>query len=570
MTSDKQFNTAIFIFCALGAVSYLHPYHIHPLRTYYHDALICLGLLIACMTIARTERPVWRFPALLMIPLGIAVLVCLQIVLGIVVDASDLALPLVYFLLCALAMIFGASMAAQTGGAARLCFGLAIMHLLAAMLSLVMQQIQVAGVDATPFVMFISHTAQDTIRPYANVAQPNQLALLYCLALASAWYLYQRFHLSALVGTLLAVLLLWGLALTQSRIGWIITPLFVLICWPKKSDERALDRVLLALLLALYLSFVLGLPQLGQWLGFASGSVAGHVGGRSERLVLLQQAWRMAAEHPWLGVGWFGFCAEQVRIAADFTPTTYAEHAHNWIMNFAAELGWPATITIFSGLLWWAVQTCVLVKASAAVRFASLFLAAVLVHSMVEFPLWYAFVLIPVGVLMGMLHQLRWPAEGVHVPAKLVMTLGMFSCLVFLLITLDYQRVVAGFSVLRNGKGQTNVGKERLIRPSFTLFPEYFAYFELMQLTPKEGMSGAQIAFVERMSQRFGYVHVLNKLAEVYVLNGQGKQAQRTMLTLQRLHPFSYAEYYDYWKAHAILDARYALVLATMPARDSH
>lgn len=578
MQSEKHSTTAIFIFCAFGLISYLNPQHIHPLRTYYNEILIFFGLILSTVYLARHQAPKLRFPALLLLPLGILSLVLLQVFLGIVVDAFDMALPISYFLLCSLALIVGASIASQPGGAYRLCFGLAIMHLLAALLSLVMQQLQLAGVDASPFIMTIAREAQLSMRPYANVAQPNQLALLFCLALGSVWYLYQLSRLSAWGAALLTAMLLWGIALTQSRIGWVILPLFALLCSQRKQGERTVDRLLLVTLLALYVSLVLGLPQIGKWMGFSSGSVTAHVGGRSERLVLLQQAWHMAAEHPWLGVGWFGFGAEQVRIAADFTSTTYAEHAHNWLLNFAAELGWPATILIFGALAWWTVQTCVvnkltqltqLTKATLAVRFASLCLVAVLVHSMVEFPLWYAFVLAPVALLMGMLHQLRWPAEGAVVPRKLIVGAGLFSCLLMLVFTLDYQRVVAGFNILRTDQSRSESGKAGLARPDWTLFPTYFLYFDLMRMTPHEGMSAQQIAAVERMSHRFGYVHVLNKLAEVYVLNGQTEKAERTLLTLQRLHPNSYPEYFDYWKTQSALDARYRTVLLAMPKRDA-
>jgi tRNA(Glu) U13 pseudouridine synthase TruD len=82
-------------------------------------------------------------------------------------------------------------------------------------------------------------------------------------------------------------------------------------------------------------------------------------------------------------------------------------------------------------------------------------------------------------------------------------------------------------------------------------------------------MSAADIAKLERMSQRFGFVHILNKLAEVYVLNGQVNKAGRMMLTLQRLHPDAYPAYFDYWKAQSVLNSRYRTVFEQMPKRDS-
>jgi O-antigen ligase len=568
MRSEKTIYYAIFVLFGLGLLSYLHPQHIHPLRTYYHDILIFLGLIAALLVMAVRQSVRLYFPAVLLLPTAILGLIALQATVGIVsLVGAELILPIAYLLLCAAAMILGASLLAYPLAAQLLCVGLAIMHLFAALLSLVMQQLQLAGVDATPFVMYMAPGAQ--LRPFANVAQPNQLALLFCLALGSLWYLYQTMRLPEKISILLTLCLLWGLVLTQSRIGWLIIPLFAVLAGQTKAGGRSINRTVLGGLLLLYIALVLGLPQLGQWLGFSSASVAAHVGGRSERLVLLQQAWQMAAEHPWLGVGWFGFGAEQVRIAADFSSTTYAEHSHNLLLNFAAELGWPATISIFSGLIWWLWQCCINVKASMPVRFAIFCLIAVGVHSMVEFPLWYAYVLMPVGLLMGMLHQLRWPAAGRVVPRAAIVVPSVAALFAMVLLTADYQRVVNGFNILRTGKTYTEADKRALTRPEFTLFGEYFLYFDVMGATAHEGMSAGEIAAVEHMSGRFGFVHILNKLAEVYALNGQPQKAERTMVTLQRLHPYSYPEYFDYWKSQAELDQRYAAVFIAMPKRDA-
>jgi hypothetical protein len=281
----------------------------------------------------------------------------------------------------------------------------------------------------------------------------------------------------------------------------------------------------------------------------------------------------MIKQYPWFGVGWFGFGGEQVKIAADFPSTIYAEHSHNLVLNLMAELGVPASLLILGGLLFWFYQTCV-ARAAAKnnqVAFVMLSLIAVGVHSMVEFPLWYAYVLLPISVLMGMLHQMRWPTRGwaVTVPRVVPVVISVMGMVVLVLVTLDYQRVVNGFKAFRQSQTIAAVPQDSIVRPTWTLLPDYFDYFQLMKVTPKEKMLAQEIAFVERMSLRFGYVHVLNKLAEVYVFNGQPAKAQRSLQTLQRLHPVAYPAYFDYWQSLAQNDERFALVFLQMPKRDA-
>ncbi len=572
MASKKNIALSLSISGFFVLFSYLHPYHIHPYRTYYHDALAIIGLLIVYSFVIKHDFVTITFPKLLLLPVAVILLTVYQVIFGLTVAPHDLLFPFIYLFLFCLALIVGATFAHQASGSELICLSFAIAHLLAGLLSVIMQLIQITGIDATPAVMFIARESQPFMRPYANVAQPNQLALLFCFSLASVWYLYQRRFFNQWASVVVVLVLLMGLALTQSRIGWMIVPAFALVHMFKTQDERSISRWFLVVMVLLYAALVFGLPIMGQHVGFASGSVAEHIGGRSERMVLMQQAWHMATQHPWLGVGWFGFGPEQVRIAADFGSTTYAEHSHNLILNLAAELGFPATILICLGLAWWAIQ-CFFIKAvTVPIRFAGLFFVAVFVHSMVEFPLWYAFVLIPVGILMGMVHQLRWPSEGVLLgrPAKSVITVILGGAFLFMaLITWDYQRVTAGFRVLRWQQSGYVVDISPSERPAFTLFPQFFDYFKLTKMVAREGMSDTDIAFAERMSHRFGYVHVLSKMAEIYTLNGKPEQAARTMQTLQRLHPIAYPEYYDYWKAQAALDVRYEVVFKTMLARDA-
>ncbi|MDE2429857.1 MAG: O-antigen ligase C-terminal domain-containing protein [Burkholderiales bacterium] len=436
-----------------------------------------------------------------------------------------------------------------------------------ALISVVLQHIQVFRINATQYVMYIGKEFQSNLRPFANVGQPNQLVLLFFLAIASIIYLYQREKINIFVVYLVFAMLLWRAALTQSRIGWVIIPMYALFLffW---GGNRRLVNVAIGIIVA-YVIFVILLPNFGKMLGIPVASIANHVGGRSERIVLWKQAWHMAAEHPWFGVGWAGFGPEQVRIAADFGSSTYAEHSHNMILNFAAELGWPVTIVFFGYLTWWFYQTCIRPKQTAEIRFATMCLLAVFVHSMVEFPLWYAYVLIPVAVLMGMLDQMRWPSKGVQVHSSIVVSFLAITVFCMAAVTWDYQRVVAGFKALRLQLAGEKFDPKMMAMPQYTFFPQFFEYFRLMQIKPREGMSAQDIAYFEHWSRRFGFVHILNTMAEIYVLNGEPKKASREMLTLQRLHPDLYPEYFDYWKARAAQDQRYRAIFLEMPKRDA-
>lgn len=568
MSNKNNINFAIL---GLSIVfSYLLPIHIHPLRTFYQDAIVILGLLLAILSLSLNGQLKLRFNGLSLIGIGLASCILCQFLLEHSQALEDLFIPCLYLLLLPFAYSVGASLSTEREQQEKLCLAFAYAYVLAGALSVAMQIVQISGLHLGSLVMFISN-AGSFPRPYANVAQPNQLALMLCFALASTWFLYRKIKITKTVAIVAAVTLIVGLVFTQSRIGWIILPVFCFYIWKTQTDvnERRAPAAFFMLLLMAYFLMVFGLSHIIGHFGFSGGSVAEHVGGRSERMGLWAQAWSMAAHHLWFGVGWGGFGPAQVQIAADFPSSTYAEHAHNIVLNFAAELGWPLTVLIFTGLGCWFYRACMQPVKTSTRQFAILCLIAVFVHSLVEFPLWYGYVLFPTAIFMGMLHQMRWSGGGVMIRKALIIPVVVFGLFLTGAITWDYQRVVTGFNVLRWEQSGTKVDVRLLEQPEFTFFSQFFAYFKLMKIEPAEGMSKETIAYVEHWTPRFGFVHILNKMAEIYVLNGAPEKAERMMQTLQRLHPDLYPDYFDYWKAKGNIDARYRVVFVNMPRRDA-
>ncbi len=580
MASDKNSKLALGIFALALFASLLNPVHGLPYITFYQDLLVCMAG-VAALTFFMAENNArttsddapspdpkikLRFPALLAIPFGIIGMICLQIMLGKIELTGSVIIPVLYLLLCACALILGATLSLRSDGADKAITYVGSAYVLAALISVVLQQLQILDIDAMPLVMSMQKGTQIPMRPYANLAQPNQLALIYFFSLATVWYFYRTEKFPAWACALSAALILWGIVLTQSRIGWILIPVFYAYTLKDLIRSKHTGSLAITLLAAAYVVLNLLLPQLSQALGFAAGAAADHVGGRSERTVLWQIAWQLAAQHPWLGVGWYGYGAGQVNMAADFGPAIQVAHSHNLILNLAAELGWPAAIIITASLAWWFYQTCLKTPQTMAVQFFSLCFMAVGVHSMVEFPLWYAYVLLPVSMFMGMAHQMRWHRAGKDVYRNVALLGFIFSSLVAVFILLDYGRVVRGFKELVVIEMGYQPQEENLKKPALTIFPTYFEFFKLARIKPHDGMSPEEIAYIETWSKRFGTIPALSLLAEVYVLNGLPDKAIRTMTTMQRLHPIAYPKFHERWKAKAAQDQRYMVVFLSIPS----
>ncbi len=571
-------NTQFFLALAIClVVAYLLPYHANPFRAFYNDWFAIFGVVIAIALISQEKKISLRIPSIIVIPFGLILIVMIQTFFGMLTFKWDAILPIAYFIGAALCLILGATVSLSGKGASGLCKTLAYSHLFAGLVSVVIAVIQFCGVDGTfaPFVLQLNHSV--AIRPYANVAQPNQLALLFCLSIASVWWLYQSGKLKATVATVMVLFLLSGLVLTQSRIGWVIIPLFFLFTWlwQQRGDNDSAIKVIAmwwsAGFTLLYGTLVICLPKIAALIGVIVVPVADHVGSGSgsERMALIQQAWQISLAHPWFGAGWYEFGSQQVQIAADANAFEYSQYAHNIIFNFAAETGWLITLSLFSALGYWFYKSCLRRHISKEIAFATLFFIAVLVHSLVEFPLWYAYVLLPTTLLMGMVHQEQFGTKKIQISRIYVTILFCVMSLSLVAVTTDYRRVVLGYRALAWESIGLKADEGSTDKPKYTLFPQYYDYFRFAKTKAHTGMSVDEIAFMERISHRFGYPPVLMRMSFVYALNAQQDNAVRAMLTLRKLYRSQYSEGYDVWKSMAEAEPEiYAAVFQRLPKPD--
>lgn len=513
-----------------------------------------------------------RIPWVAVIPFGLAVVILMQALLGMLTVGWDAVLPIAYLVTAAFACALGATLSTTKHGAHCLCKSIVLAHVFAGVVSAGIASLQFFSVESHfgSFVMPMPHKMTG-VRPFANVAQPNQLALLFCMAIAGIWWLLQERQIRGLVAFVTVLILAWGLALTQSRIGWLIVPTFAIMAWSwhRKEEFLKISRRAIIALIAIYSGFIIALPYLSSAIGTSTASLVDRVGGQSERLILFKQAFHISANHPFFGAGWYEFGPEQVNIGAQFLPSVYSQHAHNMILNLAAEVGWLVTIVVLGAGGYWIMRVWRYPKINKETCFAMMFFAAVLIHSLVEFPLWYAYVLLPFALLIGMVHQEQLNSRAWHIPKMPVgwglLAVAMMIGLVFTAI--DYRRVVIGFRALGMHSFGLASDDKAMNKPAYTIFPHFYDYFSFARYSARKGMSDVEITNMEQVSLRFGYAPVLMRMSLVYALNGRPEESYKSLMTINRLHPRHYKEAYFNWKSMTISDPGiYQPIFTRLPA----
>ena len=264
-------------------------------------------------------------------------------------------------------------------------------------------------------------------RAVGNLRQPNHLcSLLLWGGVATAWLTEARVIRRA-AGAALALLLMFAVVLSASRSG--VIGAVVLALWGA-LDRRLSGRVRVALLLS-PLAYALLWAGAAAWAhhsqqvfeGETRFSAAGDIS--SSRFGIWANTLSLIRMHPWVGVGFGEFNFAWTLTPFPGRPIAFFDHAHNLPLHLATELGLPLAALVL-GLLGWALWCAwragqagpagaarppgptdptgrpETTTAASHLRAAFVMVLMVLVHSLLEYPLWYAYFLLPAAFALGL------------------------------------------------------------------------------------------------------------------------------------------------------------------------
>ena len=367
------------------------------------------GLVMLVAPVPALQRSALRSVAPLVAVLAIGVLACtLSMALGRLPSSPGGGVLGILGLAIAVAL-YGASAGASGDSAFPRAFAIALV--VGGLCSAVVAMVQVFAFDHVDGRL-ISIPVQRG-RAGGNIGQPNQLAdtlvwgLIGLVSLArTGWRGFRgRRGLLAAVGVA-ALLMILGVVLTGSRTGMVA--LVLLAAWG--IADRQLARPLRVALLVSP-----GVAALTQWLvgvGAHAVGVALVLTDRTDggitayRSEIWSNCLALIGEQPWVGVGW-----GQFNMAWTLTPFAsrqvgLLDNAHNLPLQLAVELGVPVAV-VMMGLLLWAFCDAVrrvwwfAGEGGVNARSALAVVMVVGLHSMLEYPLWYAYLLLPTTWAFG-------------------------------------------------------------------------------------------------------------------------------------------------------------------------
>ncbi|MES2978073.1 MAG: Wzy polymerase domain-containing protein [Pseudomonadota bacterium] len=526
-SSSRIISPFWMAFSALSlSLAWLLPNHSQPWLSFHSDAWAALMLLLVGGFVLVKARFAVSWNALSMLTALVCLVPLLQYATGQVALFGVAWINFAYLLGFLVALLAGSAWEARSPRQCGDYLFLAIMVAAAVSVGLQLTQFfQLQGFG--PWIL-----PPRGYRHFANMAQPNQLASLLILAVLGCGWQFHFRRLPGAVAFVLAAWLLLGVALTESRTAWLNFSMIVLavLIWRAKMPSRAFVLCVLALGV-FYALCVLALPYANHAVGGAE-QTARSTSGDARWL-----AWKMFLEavlsRPWAGFGWgqlghaqFLMLDEKVLSGANFLQS------HNLILDLLLWNGVVLGSTIVLVLAFCCVQMVRRIREFPELVQA-LFAAVLGLHAMLEFPLQYAYFLLPFGLVLGALGQ-GGVTRRVHASAgaRALTGAAYLAAAAVLAVTIsDYFKVESSLYGLRF--------QQQKIKSSFPVTPpdvlvldQWRQYLELARLEPRPGIPPEKIQAIRQLVSTVPSAFGMSQLAAVLAMNGNPAEAA---LWLRRL-----------------------------------
>ena len=510
--------------------AFMLPAHYPPWVTFQQELLAALALAsFSLVALMRARDLAW--PRLAMLALALVAMPLAQFAAGRIGFLSDALLAALYLAGFGLSMVVGAALLRVRRD--DLLDGMAGVFLAAAIVSV---GVALAQWLELPQQSLWRAASKPGGQPFANLGQPNHLATLLALGLVGAVWLFQRRQLRPGVLALAAAFLCFGIALTRSRTGWLA--IGGLAVWLTLVRDRASLRVGRGAIGATGLGFallVMAWPRVSDTLYLSTGRTLQQLSEGGKRLNFWLSMPDAILRQPWFGYGWNQVSVAQGRVAPDH-PVNGAmfEHSHNLVLDLLIWNGIPVGLLVVAALAWWFWRHA---RASRDPASALLLggVGVVFLHALVEYPLDYAYFLLPTGLMMGAVEALTAPASGLRVPRWFTAGLAAAALALTALVAWEYLQIEADHRRMRIEVARIGAYDAPAVPVQATVLTLPVELIRFARTEATRNMTPEELARMRKLAERLPYPPVLFRYALAAGINGQPEEARLALVRLCKM-----------------------------------
>jgi len=373
-------------------------------------------------------------------------------------------------------------------------------------------------------------------RSSGNLGQPNQLASLLLIGIASIAYAYEQKLIGGLAINLAAAFMTGVLVLTQSRAGMVsVLVISAFLLWKQRSVRLRLSRTAVIWWVMGFIAATLLLPNLSEFLMLGDVRSLTATESVSERWLIWKQVSYAIAQAPWFGYGWNQTPTANAVGALAFPGSTTYTNAHNIVLDLMVWCGIPLGLLLTGLMAYWGFSRMRAVKQPQAIL-AMAALLPIAVHSLLEFPFAYAYFLISAGFFVGIVEASHVPSRSVAIKTRwLWAVLGIWAGLGGY-IAYEYLQIEEDFRIVRFENLRVGATPASYEAPHVWMLSHMAAMLKAARQVPKPDMPRADLENLRKVSDRFAYGAIRFKYAQALGLNGDPAGATRQMQIIHGMY----------------------------------
>lgn len=518
----------------LLSFAWLSPFHTYPWVTFSSElATFAAALTLFTLFLNRNIQ----IPKLQLYILPVAFIPLLQWSGGLVSDFSVALLSTAYLFGFWVMVVMGYNLSLQSSAREQLMKQVCWLLLIIASVTSLIAMVQWLGFESSVYgIMQLKGN-----RPYANFGQPNNLATFLIIGLMGALFLYEKHKASLWLLIPSSLSILFAICLTQSRTSLLVC-IFICIYWvikqyknkPRLNFIKLFGWAATYFLIAGYL-----LPIIAQVMTTNVGeavthtaSLAQRAGSGHERLGMWMQIIHAIGERPWFGYGWNQTSVAVVESIHFNTVQVWFNSAHNIVLDLLVWNGLPLGFLIIAYFAIWFFWLNKNAKDTISIV-AILMVSAILMHAMLEFPQRYAYFLLPMGFLLGLIQAQTPNLNGVSLHRNIIRCVWLVSLIVLLLIWRDYKLFQENSKLVFK---QKPVSEEILGSSKILILTQFQQRLDWIALKPQTLMSDSDLSVIGEMVKNKATPYNLKKYAQLLVYNHKLDEAEQQLFVLQQLY----------------------------------
>lgn len=343
-------------------------------------------------------------------------------------------------------------------------------------------------------------------RYFGNLGQPNQLASLVLMSFLCGLYLNSKEKISKYTQIALAIIFGLSLSLAGSKtsIVSLIGAIFFLLF---AKEKKYLGYAVLCGLSFLSFSF------------FIKNEVRDY--GASDISTGRFSMWGMlidsVLDKPWIGYGFNNTAIANFELVNEFPINwnRFTAHSHNIVLDFFVWFGIPLGIFLTVFLVHLCYQHFFLQKKMQD-KLIAYTAIPLLVHSMLEFPLHYAYFLIPISFIMGSC----WKGKSFSSQIYLNQILIIYCLPIGILMTKEYLNLESSLTEQRFYINNFSNSKEQeIIFPQFLDLPtSQFNFLVKKEITKEDHLE------MENLVKNYPTYRNFHFLCDYFLKNGEYKK----------------------------------------------